>query len=192
MKIKEINIKNLLSFSEVGFNLESEPLKFLDFNLIIGKNNSGKTNILKLFKLLTIMFSTKKPSIHLYKEQYIPLSNNKDINLDNWFYEQDINKNVEFSVLISIEKADDVSIIKQMRTKLGAPDSGNPFLEFYKKALYPKLIKIFGKIIAKEHQNGIPSYLLGYNRLEIIIDERKENSSLTIYDLNNFEIWGKT
>lgn len=44
MGIKSIRIKNILSFDDVYID------SFEDFNLIIGRNNSGKSNLLKVFK----------------------------------------------------------------------------------------------------------------------------------------------
>lgn len=44
MGIKSIRIKNILSFDDVYID------NFEDFNLIIGRNNSGKSNLLKVFK----------------------------------------------------------------------------------------------------------------------------------------------
>ena len=41
---KSIRIKNILSFDDVYID------SFEDFNLIIGRNNSGKSNLLKVFK----------------------------------------------------------------------------------------------------------------------------------------------
>lgn len=48
MKIKEINVNKLFSFSKSGFDIENNPIKFLDFNFIIGKNNSSKTGVLNM------------------------------------------------------------------------------------------------------------------------------------------------
>lgn len=45
MKIKRINIQNLLSFENVDFDL-------YDFNVIVGMNASGKTNLLRLLNFI--------------------------------------------------------------------------------------------------------------------------------------------
>lgn len=191
MNIREINIKNLLSFSEVGFNIENEPLKFLDFNLIIGKNNSGKTNILKLFKFLKKILSSEKPLISIVDANYIPIKDTQELNLNNWFYKQDKNKAIEFSILISIEKTDDETLIIELDKKQGAPNSGNPFLELYKKILYPKLIRIFGKIDFNKNKNGVDIYLIRYYKLEII-DSSREAGTLLVYDFDNMKIMDET
>lgn len=44
MSIKAIKIKNLLSFDEI------EILNFKDINCIVGVNNVGKSNLLKLIR----------------------------------------------------------------------------------------------------------------------------------------------
>ena len=46
MKIESITIENLLSFNKSEFN-------FVDYNVIVGPNNSGKTNLLRILKMLT-------------------------------------------------------------------------------------------------------------------------------------------
>ena len=45
MKIESITIENLLSFNKSEFN-------FVDYNVIVGPNNSGKTNLLRILKML--------------------------------------------------------------------------------------------------------------------------------------------
>ena len=47
MKIESITIENLLSFNKSKFN-------FVDYNVIVGPNNSGKTNLLRILKMLTM------------------------------------------------------------------------------------------------------------------------------------------
>ena len=46
MKIESITIENLLSFNKSEFS-------FVDYNVIVGPNNSGKTNLLRILKMLT-------------------------------------------------------------------------------------------------------------------------------------------
>ena len=46
MKIRRITIENLLSFKKSEFN-------FKEYNVIVGPNNSGKTNLLRILTLLT-------------------------------------------------------------------------------------------------------------------------------------------
>lgn len=178
MKIKEINIKNLLSFSEIGFNIDNEPLEFLDFNLIIGKNNSGKTNILKLFIFLMKIFSIS-PVIG----QDIPLS--IDLNLDNWIYEQDRDKNIEFSVLVAIEENDDKLFFHEISKN---PSFKSQFLGLYNKISYPKLIKIFANIKFKEEIERIKKYYINFSRVEIVNSSDKKDVSLLIYDYNELKI----
>ena len=184
MKIKEINIKNLLSFSDIGLNLEGKPLKFLDFNLIIGKNNSGKSNVLKLF-----IFLSKILSVNLNIGRSIGINNIiEGLNLDNWIYEQNSKRTIKFSVLLSIDEGEDNLIITEMSSKTGAPDSGNPLLESFKKALYPKLFKIFGEIKYLIIEGGRQGYSLNYYKAEMILDNSKDSKKIKIYDSNELEL----
>ena len=45
MKLKSITIENLRSFENSEFNFE-------EYNVIVGPNNSGKTNLLRILKTL--------------------------------------------------------------------------------------------------------------------------------------------
>jgi len=46
LKLKEIEIKNFLSYKHAKFS------DFKNYNILIGKNNSGKSNLFKIFKML--------------------------------------------------------------------------------------------------------------------------------------------
>ncbi len=52
MKIRELSVKNCLSFGKKGLNNE-DGLQLGDFNLFIGANNAGKSNVLKLLDSLS-------------------------------------------------------------------------------------------------------------------------------------------
>ena len=46
MKFLGIDIKNVLSFSDAHFS-------FQDYNVIVGTNNSGKTNLLRILEMVS-------------------------------------------------------------------------------------------------------------------------------------------
>jgi len=56
MKIKRIRIENLLSYDE--FELE-----FPDFTVIVGSNNVGKTNIVRVLEFVRNLFGDKSVSV---------------------------------------------------------------------------------------------------------------------------------
>jgi AAA15 family ATPase/GTPase len=60
MKIKSIQIKNLYSYKDASFS-------FGNYNVIVGRNASGKTNLIRILKLLTKPSapSTGPPSLSL-------------------------------------------------------------------------------------------------------------------------------
>ena len=46
MRLKSITIENLRSF-------ENSEFSFKEYNVIVGSNNSGKTNLLRILRMLT-------------------------------------------------------------------------------------------------------------------------------------------
>lgn len=54
LHLKEIGIKNFLSYKDAKF------LDLKNFNVIIGKNNSGKSNLFKILELLKAIYNGKK------------------------------------------------------------------------------------------------------------------------------------
>ena len=54
MSIKSIKIKNLLSFDELIID------NFEDINCIVGKNNTGKSNLLKALRFFYIKLEGKR------------------------------------------------------------------------------------------------------------------------------------
>ena len=72
VKLKSITIENLLSFENSEFN-------FKEYNVIVGPNNAGKTNLLRILKLLASedlsMFGiTQKMRLRQDKESQIKLA----------------------------------------------------------------------------------------------------------------------
>jgi AAA15 family ATPase/GTPase len=78
MKIISLNMRNFLSFGE-----EAQRLDFDSFNVIVGPNNSGKTNVLRTLSLVGKLFEDKTLDI-------IP-----------FYYRGDLNR--EFEVRIGVE-----------------------------------------------------------------------------------------
>ncbi len=54
MKLKSLNIRNFLSFGE-----EAQRIDFDSFNVIVGPNNSGKTNVLRTLSLIGKLFEDR-------------------------------------------------------------------------------------------------------------------------------------
>ena len=72
VKLKSITIENLLSFENSEFN-------FKEYNVIVGPNNSGKTNLLRILKLLasenlSIFGITQQMRLRQGKESQIKLT----------------------------------------------------------------------------------------------------------------------
>lgn len=54
MKLKKIEIKNFKSLKDC-------PIDLRDFNVVVGPNASGKTNLVELFKLLRKIYVDREP-----------------------------------------------------------------------------------------------------------------------------------
>ena len=78
MKLKSLNIRNFLSFGE-----KAQRLDFNSFNLIVGPNNSGKTNVLRTLSLIGKLFE------------------DRTFDTNPYYYRGDLNS--EFEVKIEVE-----------------------------------------------------------------------------------------
>lgn len=66
-KLKDIRIKNFLSFKDVSFTnfKDDKVLGFKDYNVLIGKNNAGKSNLFKLLIELKEVLRGKSLDINM-------------------------------------------------------------------------------------------------------------------------------
>ena len=145
MKIRELSVKNCLSFCEKGLN-DDDSIQLGDFNLFIGSNNAGKSNVLKLMKLVKlILCSVREPGGQSLL--HFPLSLEGDsIYFKDWFFAQDLDSKMSFSFSLEIERADQLDIPSYDEK------SKNPvWFMFQLKDGWPKFIKLSGFIEYKEH-----------------------------------------
>lgn len=89
MEIKSVSIKNYRSFNDLGIDVDS-PNRI---NIFIGKNNSGKSNIIKFLALFNGPFLQSINSISYNQE----VSANLGITLDDHF-SFDRKNNIEFTI----------------------------------------------------------------------------------------------
>jgi AAA15 family ATPase/GTPase len=124
MKINSIKLANILSFGQEQ-NLEA----FSDFNLFIGKNGSGKTNVLRLLGKLNISLENVENNSYVQNHQqelftaYLDLSYKKrnslqgesyleveyDVSQGSYLYKGNPIKNIVFrerDFKIKLEKGD--------------------------------------------------------------------------------------
>lgn len=143
MRIAEMSIDNCLSFGSTGLN-ESNSLSFEVFNLFVGKNNSGKSNVLKALQLLESLLAPISPNLKL---EGLALPPQKFLtNIDDLFFAQDKERTINFSYTLSIEESDKelVGIIESHPEK---DNVNNPALMLVRlKMDYPKVIRIVGAI----------------------------------------------
>ena len=178
MKIRELSITNCLSFSDKGLNADN-CIKLDDFNLFIGKNNAGKSNVLKLMRLIQgILFSIQKSgNAHLTQ---IPLSfqdDNNATNFKDWFFAQDSNSDIQFSFSLQIEECD---APLPGTTGDSKKDSNNPVLFMLGlKKTWPKDVRITGFI---KHLGNEPPHA-NITKVEIPNDHSNYGKEPILFDL---------
>ena len=143
MKIVEISINNCLSFGSTGLN-ESNSLSLEVFNLFVGKNNSGKSNVLKALQLLESILGPVSTNMTL---QGLALPQEKFLtNIDDLFFAQDKKRTINFSYTLLIEESDK-ELVRIIERHPENENVNNPALMLVKlKKNYPKRIKIVGAI----------------------------------------------
>ena len=144
MKIRELSMKNCLSFGDKGLN-QNNSIQLADFNLFIGSNNAGKSNVLKLMGLLKNILSSVRaqgnPSL-----RDIPVSfEGQPI---DWVFTQDSNKKMVFSFSLEIENTDLTIPPYTLEDK----DPVSLMMLRLKKD-WPKVLKVTGVI---EYKGGHP------------------------------------
>lgn len=103
MKIRALSIKNCLSFGDNGLN-DNNSIELGDFNLFIGSNNAGKSNVLKLTEALNNVVSIGERGNQ--DLQNIPTYLKGQ--LTDWVFGQDQNKKIDLSFSLEIDQADGI------------------------------------------------------------------------------------
>ncbi len=179
MKIRELSIKNCLSFGEKGLNNE-DGLQLGDFNLFIGANNAGKSNVLKLLDLVElILFSIRNAS----NLSNFPIAFHGDSSyFKDWFFSQDLTKKISFCFSLEIEKSDQALV--EMIDGHDERNTNPPVLfMFQRKNGYPKIIKISGFI---EHREG--HFYTSLTKVKIPNDYPAYSKEPTLFDRDNRKI----
>jgi len=176
VKIRELSIKNCLSFGEKGLNKDG-CLRLGDFNLFIGANNAGKSNILKLMKFLELILLSIRSSDNSFN---FPLSFQGDSSyFKDWFFGQDLNKKISFCFSLEIEKADQVLV--DMIDHHDESKTNDPVLFMFRlKNGYPKIIKIGGFI---EHRAA--AFYASITKVEIPNDHPNYIKEPVLLDMDN-------
>jgi len=175
MKIREVSIKNCLSFSEKGLNKDN-ILKLIDFNLFIGCNNTGKSNVIKIIDLFRIiLMSIAERSDNTLVNFQLALEGQHA----EWIFEHNPKTKITFSYLLELESNDE--------SKLQIPASNidrgrNPvYFMLNLTDTWPKKIRIDGLI---ENRNGqafatilkvsIPNKHSAYSKDPVLFDIEKQ------------------
>ena len=170
-----MSIKNCLSFCEKGLNSD-DSIELGDFNLFIGSNNAGKSNVLKLVKLIQFILLSVRIGANESLLAF-PLHFGDDpTDFKDWFFAQDLNTRIYFSFSLEIEELD--------QTGLGiAPykhETKNPILFMFEhKKDWPKSVKVTGFTEYKEY----PSVTI--TKLEIPNDHKIYGKEPILFDREN-------
>jgi len=192
MKIRELSIKNCLSFYEKGLN-DNDSIELGDFNLFIGSNNAGKSNLLKVVKLIqSILLSVRQGA----SESLVafPLHFGDDPTyVKDWFFAQEMVRKIYFSFSLEIEESD--------QNVLGITsydhEHKNPVLfMFGLKKDWPKSVKVTGFVEYKEYASvtitklEIPNDHQAYREQPILFDrENKIVLALKPGDFPDRQVW---
>ncbi len=194
MKIRELSIKNCLSFGDKGLNKDNH-IQSGDFNLFIGSNNAGKSNVLKLMEVLKIMLRSVRES-GTESLQDLPLVLETEPRyFKDWIFAQEPSGKIDFSFSLEIEQAD--------QTTLNIPpykhdEDRNPIsFMFERKDDWPKVLKITGFIEYKaEHPLStitkveIPNDHEAYKKDPILFDrETKKILALRPGPFRDEQVW---
>jgi len=149
MKIRELSIKNCLSFGDKGLN-QNNLIRLGDFNLFIGSNNAGKSNVLKLMEIIRlILLSARQPGNESLREFLLSFKGDASYFKD-WLFAQDLNSKMDFSFSVETER-EDRAIAQIFDNYDSQRDSKNPVLFMFNlKKDYPKVLKVTGVIKYKE------------------------------------------
>lgn len=137
MKIKEIEIKNFRLLNNCKFGLDR------DLNVIVGKNNTGKTSLLycmdKFINLVkTNPFRFEDISTSLQNEIEIIVEKEVPITKDE--YEQ-YYKGISMKMIISYDEFDNITYLSKIMTDL-SNDKNEVFLCFKYYLTYEKYLKL--------------------------------------------------
>jgi len=176
MKISELSIKNYLSFGKKGLN-EDDSIELGDFNLFIGSNNSGKSNILKLIKLVQSVFhSIRQGSVESLQAFPLYSIEGDTTYFKDCFFSQDLNRQIYFSFSLEIEETDaNVIGISPYDYRTHDPI----MFIFEKKEKWPKIVKITGFIKYKKNP------IITITKLEIPNDRSQSSEDSILFDREN-------
>ncbi len=170
MKIREISFKNCLSFSDKGLN-EQNYIQLGDFNLFIGSNNAGKSNVLKLIEIIRCI-------LRAVREYGTTDLENMQVSFEgqpaDWVFAQNLNGKIEFFFALEIEESDkDILNITPYRHENG--DAVLFLLD--RKEHWPKIVKVSGFV---EYRGESPRAAI--TKVEIPNDRRPYSETPILFD----------
>jgi predicted ATP-dependent endonuclease of OLD family len=191
MKVTNISINNCLSFGKSGLN-EDNDLSLGEFNLFVGKNNSGKSNILKALQLLELILA---PVSQMARLQDLPLSQQKFItSFDDLFFAQDKERTIVFSYTLLIEKSDK-ELVNIIESHPEWENVNKPAMMLIRlKKDYPKTVKVNGAIVFQNNIASvridsifIPNSHSSYNKYPIF--DRQKSTVFVLRDDGGRKVW---
>ena len=174
MKITKMIIKNFRLLKEVKLNLDDET------TLIIGKNNTGKTSIIKL---LDIFFEKSKSSFSIndFNLSYLSDKEREITNIDNSDNQYELDFFISLDIIVEYNENDSLEILSKMMSTLDVDDN-TVVIEF--KYTFNKLktndvidkLNLSGESLANylQDQNIMEEFFeLTYN-VKDVLDENKQ------------------
>jgi len=180
MKIRELSIKNCLSFCEKGMNRDN-CIQLGEFNLLIGASNAGKSNVSKLMKILQLILYSVRAEVSGSSLLGLTLRGHNDLAyFRDWFFCQDyLGRKIDFSFSLEIEEADRV-LVDMIKNYDGQKASNPVLFMFGLTKAYPKVLKANGVIEYKGE-----SFYIRFVKVEIPNDHPPSDREPVLFDRNN-------
>ncbi len=184
MRITKLNFKNLLSFKDISIDFLEDNFNVSKYNLFIGPNNEGKSNVLKGIQFLRALIKTIKeykgsPKNLNWKIKAFETTISSELNYLNeeqdLFFEQN-NKN-EMSVCVGIQLNE---------AELNTVFEGASQINHFKKILKACDYKIIEFSVTIEKGGNDNNYSFKFKKVHFPFYEK--NRSVSLFDVDKFVI----
>lgn len=176
MKIRELSIKNCLSFGDKGLNKDN-IIQLGDFNLLIGSNNAGKSNILKMMKMVFFVLNSAVSGAPLFKDFVLRVEDEDKNYFKDWMFSQSEDARIEVRFALEVEKTD-------LNIPAYRHAERDPVLfMFERKNNWPKILTISAFIEYKQEKPYVT-----INRVEIPNDHSAYRTEPILFDRETMSI----
>jgi len=183
MKLRYLKAKNVLSFGDEGIELEFDP-----YNVIVGPNDSGKTNLFRVLNLIEKAFDYRAPSLD---EILFQGDMDRSLHLEVGVELDDTEIDLLSTLIICSEMLSSEIVRLQERESITSEIKENweIILKKYGYAILSKSLRRLSFVLKKDELiTSEPNMVLKIsNESESIFMDRRSNLSETPVDLSSYE-----